>query len=120
MKYFKKGGEVFAFESDGSQDELITDEMVALTDDEVIEVTKREVKAVSMRQARLALLKKGYLSQVETIINNLPDEERLAAQIEWEFAGVVDRDEALTRVLVAGLNLTEQQENELFELAATL
>lgn len=89
-----------------------------LTEKPVLPVPVPQV--VSMRQARLALLKRGYLSQVEPIINQLPEEQKQAALIEWEFAGTVDRDEALTRVLVAGLNLTEQQENELFELAATL
>lgn len=36
MKYFKKSdNSVWAFESDGSQDEYITDDMVAMTDAEV-------------------------------------------------------------------------------------
>lgn len=36
MKYFKKmNGEVWAFESDGSQDHLITDEFTAMTEAEV-------------------------------------------------------------------------------------
>ena len=35
MKYFILNGEVFAFESDGSQDDYITEDMVKMTDDEV-------------------------------------------------------------------------------------
>jgi hypothetical protein len=36
MKHFKKpDGSVWAFEDDGSQDELITDDMVAMNDDDV-------------------------------------------------------------------------------------
>lgn len=38
MKYFKKqNGEVWAFEDDGSQDYLVTDEFTAMTDEEVAE-----------------------------------------------------------------------------------
>ena len=35
MKYYKKDGQVFAFEIDGSQDSYITEDMVKMTDDEV-------------------------------------------------------------------------------------
>jgi len=36
MKYFKnQKGEVYAFESDGSQDEFITDDFTAMTEDEI-------------------------------------------------------------------------------------
>lgn len=35
MKYYKLDNQVFAFESDGSQDEFITDDMVLMTDNEV-------------------------------------------------------------------------------------
>ncbi|MBH0065134.1 DUF4376 domain-containing protein [Psychrobacter sp. SZ93C1] len=36
MKYYKLDNQVFAFESDGSQDEFITDQMVLMTDNEVL------------------------------------------------------------------------------------
>ena len=85
-----------------------------------VQEKSEKVRVVTMRQARLALLEKGYLSQVEPIIDQLPEEQKQAALIEWEFAGTVDRQKQLTRFLVDGLNLTEQQEDELFELAATL
>ena len=41
MKYFKniKNNEVFAFEEDGSQDHLITDDMISITNEEHAELT---------------------------------------------------------------------------------
>lgn len=35
MKYFKLNDVVYAYESDGSQDDLITSEHIAMTDDEI-------------------------------------------------------------------------------------
>ena len=36
MKYFKLNNEVYAFELDGSQDHLITDNFIEMTDDEIL------------------------------------------------------------------------------------
>ena len=35
MKYYKLNNEVFAFESDNSQDDYITEDMVMMTDEEI-------------------------------------------------------------------------------------
>lgn len=71
---------------------------------------------VTMRQARLALLQSGLLDAVEAAVTGAGK----AAQIEWEYSGEVHRDKALVRALTPALGLTEEQLDDLFELAASL
>lgn len=76
---------------------------------------------VTMRQARLALFEQGVLSQVGAALNSIPDEaERTKAQIEWEYATVVERNAALTQSLGAAMGLNKSQLDDLFRLAVTL
>jgi hypothetical protein len=70
---------------------------------------------VSMRQARLALHRQALLDSVNSAVQN-----DMEAQIEWEYATEVRRDSTLVQSLAAGLNLTEQQMDDLFTLAASL
>ena len=79
------------------------------------------VTAVTMRQARLALLGAGLLDSVEAAIAAIPDEtQRRAAQIEWEYAAVVERNSTLIQQLAPALGMTEAQMDELFAMAARL
>jgi len=71
---------------------------------------------VFMRQARIALHRQGYLATVNAAVPSMGEE----AQITWEYATEVRRDDALTLAMVALLGLTEQQADELFTLAASL
>lgn len=76
---------------------------------------------VSMRQARLALLQAGLLQQVESSLSSITDEtQRLAAQIEWEYATEVKRDSPLVQAISSSMGLTAQQLDALFIQAATL
>ena len=75
---------------------------------------------VSMRQARLALLQAGLLTQVNTTIANLPSPDVDAARITWEFAGEVQRHDALLAQLASALSLTDAQLDDLFRQAATM
>lgn len=72
---------------------------------------------VSMRQARLALNAAGQLSAVESAINALPEPQKTAARIEWDYATTVARDWPLVQMLapVIGLDL-----DALFSSAAEL
>ena len=36
MKYYKRNDQVYAFEADGSQDNLITDDFIGMTDEEIL------------------------------------------------------------------------------------
>jgi hypothetical protein len=75
---------------------------------------------VTMRQARLALLQAGLLSSVDAAIDGLPEPDRSAAKIEWEYAAVVQRASGLVPAMGAALGMTEAQIDALFILAATL
>ena len=76
--------------------------------------------AVSMRQARLALLGAGLLAQVNTAVAAMPGPDGDAARITWEFAGDVQRSDALLAQLAGALNLSTAQLDDLFRTAATL
>lgn len=75
---------------------------------------------VSMRQARLALLQNGLLTQVESSIALMASPQKEAAQIEWEYAMAVERDNQLFASLATQLGLTETDLDNLFNLASTL
>lgn len=75
---------------------------------------------VSMRQARLAFLGAGLLGAVESGIDGLPEPDRSAARIEWEYATELRRDHPLIAALAPALELGEQQIDELFIAAAQI
>jgi hypothetical protein len=78
-------------------------------------------QSVTMRQARLALLGAGLLDDIEEAIASIPDPvQRRAAQIEWEYATIVERNSALIQQLAPALGMTEAQMDELFATAAAL
>ena len=78
-------------------------------------------QSVTMRQARLALLGVGLLDDVDAAIAAIPDPaQRKAAQIEWEYATVIERNSPLVQSLAAGLGLTAADIDDLLTLAATL
>lgn len=81
-----------------------------------IAIAWRVQASVSMRQARLALSRQGLLGQVQAGIDALPEE----SQIEWEYAGFVERNSPLVQSLGSALGLTDEQLDDLFILAATL
>lgn len=76
--------------------------------------------AVSMRQARLALFQNDLLSSVYDSLNALPEPDKSAALIEWEYATEVRRSSALVESLSAALSLSPEQLDDLFDLAETL
>ena len=75
---------------------------------------------VTMRQARLALLGAGLLSQVDAAIDALPEPQKSAARIEWDYSSEVHRSRAFVQQLGAALGLTNQQLDALFTQAAKL
>jgi hypothetical protein len=121
--YTKPDGTVWAFEPDGSQDSLITADMTAISDGELA-ILRTPVlvvpQEVTMRQARLALAGAGLLSAVNAAINSMPEPQKTAALIEWEYSTVVKRSQPLVQSLVPILGLTEAQIDTLFIQATTL
>ena len=75
---------------------------------------------VTMRQARLALLQVGKYADVSTAIASMPEPQKTAATIEWEYASTVERSSAFVASMATALGLTEAEMDSLFTLAASL
>lgn len=75
---------------------------------------------VTMRQARLALLQTGQLATVESAIASLPEPNKTAALIEWDYSNTVQRNNPFTASMIQMLGMTEQEADALFVLASGL
>lgn len=136
MKYFKKEGEVFAFESDGSQDELITNEFIKMTKSEVdrhlnpekylSDEEKRNLflntlTALTRRQFKLALLENDLLDRVESTIDNIQDLQlRKRMQIEYSESVEFQRQSESVITMCEMLELSEEKVDQLWLYAMTL
>ena len=123
MKLFKdpETSQVYAYESDGSQDAYILQNLVMMSQSEIdahLNANQTQVPplTVSMRQARLALFQVGLLEQVDAAIASGGEPDR----ISWEYATEVRRDDTLVANMASALGLTNEQLDGLFTLAATL
>lgn len=76
--------------------------------------------SVTMRQARLALLSAGKLAAVESFITGLPEPQKTAAIIEWEYSNEVQRHNGFVAQLGPALGLSETDLDVLFVTAAGL
>lgn len=76
---------------------------------------------VSPRQFRLAMLQVGVSpSDVTTAIDAIADPVvKAAAQVEWEYAVVFERDHALIASLAASMGLSSQDVDNIFRIAIT-
>jgi len=97
-------------------------EVIALTEEEQAAylVIKAEQTVVTMRQARLALFQAGQLEATEVALNALPEPDKSAALIEWEYASTVARTSPWVIQLGPALGLDEVELDELFEAASEL
>ena len=77
-------------------------------------------QTVTMRQARLALLGAGKLSLVDAAIDGMPEPQKSAARIEWEYSNEVQRNNSFVSALGPALGMTEEQIDQLFIAAAKL
>lgn len=78
---------------------------------------------VSPRQFRLALIGAGVdLANVDAAIAALPDAtERAAAEVEWEYANYVDRNNAFVLALAPSLGFdTDEKIDNLFRAARAI
>jgi len=75
---------------------------------------------LTQRQFRLGLLSAGLLAGVETAIDALPEPDRTAAKIEFEYASVVVRTDPWVTDLAAVLGLTDQEIDTLWLWASAL
>lgn len=76
---------------------------------------------VTPRQIRLALLGAGISVQtIEDAINSLPEPNRSAAMITWEYSVEFQRSNPLIQSMAPMLGLTSEQVDQLFTIASTL
>lgn len=137
MKYFKKNdGEVYAFESDGSQDEFIADDMKQMTDEEVdrhlypekyfskaekYQLYLKTLHPLTRRQFMLTLVENDLDEKVESAIANIEDaKQRKKISIEYKDAQSFERFSESVLSIAALINLDEKQLNTLWENAMTL
>jgi len=75
-----------------------------------------------MAQARKALIMSGItIASVDAAIDAIADAtEREIAQTDWQYRDTVRRDSDLVTTLGTELGVTEQQQDDLFILAAGL
>ena len=136
MKYYKLNDVVYAFESDGSQDDYITKAMVKMTDDEVDRHVNPEKYlsdeekeflrlsrfiALTRRQFKLALLENRLLETVEQIIESIEDPiTKTRIQIEYSESERFERTNDSVKYMLGVLNLTSDQVDEMWRYAMTL
>jgi len=77
-------------------------------------------ESITMRQCRLMLLNLKLLGSVDQAINSLPSPQKEQAQIEWEYAGEVRRDNPLIGQLMQALGMGETELDNLFIEGAKL
>lgn len=75
---------------------------------------------ITMRQARLVLLGAGLLASVDTAIAAMPEPQKSAAHIEWEYSNAVQRHNGFVSALGTAIGLTEAQIDALFIAGAKL
>jgi hypothetical protein len=94
-------------------------------DEEAAFVASRDLEQsipqeVSMRQARLVLFNAGMLSQVDAAIAAMSEPDKTIADIQWNHASTVVRDNAVVASLAAAIGLTSDQLDALFIAAEAL
>ena len=75
---------------------------------------------VTMRQARLALLGAGKLAGVDAAIASMPEPQKTAASIEWEYGNALQRSNPFVSQLGAALGIDSAGIDALFVEAAKL
>ena len=138
MKYYKdKDNNVFAFEADGSQDEFISDDLIAITQKEAEYIIQKKQEAYVetytpdslSRFQMLSILKISKLDNgesmyqvVDSFIKGLPEDtsDNIIIKTAWETAPEFRRDSLLVTEAQKKLNLTDAEADELFKKGGEL
>ena len=136
MKYYKLDNQVFAFESDGSQDDFIKPEMVLMTADEVdrhinpdnyLSAEQKQeqylasLRPLTRRQFKLALLHADLATTIEQAITNVADAKLKAVlEIEYTEATSFIRTSESVAYMCNLLELSDDEINAVWENALTL
>lgn len=94
-----------------------TEEQIENYKKQQIEIERSLIpKVISPRQVRIALLQRGLLSEVESMISQQDEATRIA----WEYASEFRREDPLLNNLAASLGLTDSKIDEFFIFAANI
>lgn len=138
MKYFRNTQTdlIHAFEQDGSQDELITEDFIQLTEEETDRLLNPEryltdeekeqiylsnFPALTRRQFKLALLDNGLLNSVEASIEAIKDPiMKQRVQIEYSESERFERGNPSVKYMMDELNLKLEEVDKLWNYALSL
>lgn len=82
---------------------------------ELIEIPKVVPQSITPLQAKLQLLKLGLLDEVEALVTG----DR-TTQLYWEYASIIERDNAVLLSMATQLGLTSEQVDDMFIEASKL
>ena len=130
-RFYKKGDSVFELAQDGSQDHVLTDEYIKMTDDEIdrhlfpekymtgAEKRERYLKSLvplTRRQFKLILLKHDLLDKVSEGLAKIEDKTlRMQAQIEFEDSTMFDRLNPTLLMLYKAMDISESKLDSMWE-----
>ena len=115
MKYFKNDtGEVFAYESDGSQDKYIKPHLVLISNNEFLDLTQpkgEEVITITMAQTRKMLSRWGVSQEaILAHIEKMPEsQEKEDAKIDFEYATEVNSNNILVNFVTKQMGMSENE-----------
>ena len=125
MKYYKLNNEVFAFESDNSQDDYITEDMVKMTDDEVdrhinpekylndeekVQLNRERMPTLTPIEFDIKLADAGLYDQVQELIQS-----DVKLKIAYTRATFFSRTDPFIDQAQIALNLTDEQVDSIWE-----
>ena len=135
MKYFKnQNDDVFAYESDGSQDDFIPESFIAITEQEANDITESKIgfspvpASISFAQLVIGLVTETWITEaegtawlqgvlpaaVETLITSLPQEQQFIARARASRPSEILRDDPLVVSLGAAQGKTEEELDDFF------
>ena len=125
MKYYKLNNEVYAFESDGSQDDYITKAMVKMSDDEVdrhvnpekylsdnerLQLARERMPRLTPIEFDIKLVDAGLYDQVQGLIQS-----DIKLKIAYTRATFFSRTDSFIDQARIALNLTDEQVDMIWE-----
>lgn len=97
---------------------LLSDSDLKIIIDIVPKQKPLDTLVVSPRQIRLALIMAGFsLTTISDFISSLDEPNKSLAQISWEYATEIRRDDPLLTSFAPRVGLNESQLDDLFNLA---
>ena len=125
MKYYKLNNEVFAFESDNSQDDYITEDMVMMTDEEIdrhenpekylsaedkAQLNRERMPVLTPIEFDIKLVDAGLYDQVQELIQS-----DIKLKITYTRASYFSRTDPFVDQARIALNLTDEQVDTIWE-----